>query len=129
SRPPAAPACSHKMGRPTGKHRQGVRCRGATPLLASNLNRRQEAEMTPQAHRGTSEVQGPLWSERADDWAEIQEPLMRPAFEAALDALPLGPDTRLLDVGCGSALARRLAADRGADVSGLDASTGLLEHA
>jgi SAM-dependent methyltransferase len=85
--------------------------------------------MATQTHEGSSRIQGPLWSERADDWVEIQEPLMRPAFEAGLDALAIEPETRLLDVGCGSGLALRLAADRGATVSGLDASTGLLEHA
>jgi SAM-dependent methyltransferase len=85
--------------------------------------------MTTQTQQGTSGVQGPLWSERADDWAELMEPQMKPAFEAALDALAVGPKTRLLDVGCGSGLALRLAADRGADVTGLDASTGLLVHA
>jgi SAM-dependent methyltransferase len=89
----------------------------------------QEESMATQAHEGTSRIQGPLWSERADDWAEIQEPLMRPAFEAALDALAIGPDTRLLDVGCGSGFALRLAADGGATVTGLDASATLLEHA
>jgi SAM-dependent methyltransferase len=88
-----------------------------------------EGTMATQAHEGTSRIQGPLWSERAEDWAEIQEPLMRPAFEAGLDALTIGPETRLLDVGCGSGLALRLAADRGATVSGLDASRTLLEHA
>lgn len=85
--------------------------------------------MTTQTQPGTSEVQGALWSERADDWAQIQEPLMRPAFEAALDALAITRETRLLDVGCGSGLALRLAADRGATVTGLDASAALLEHA
>ena len=85
--------------------------------------------MTTQAQPGTSEAQGSLWSERADDWANIQEPLMRPAFEAALDALAITRETRLLDVGCGSGLALRLAADRGAAVTGLDASAALLEHA
>jgi ubiquinone/menaquinone biosynthesis C-methylase UbiE len=35
----------------------------------------------------------------------------------------------LLDVGCGSGLALQLAAKRGASVSGLDASAGLLEVA
>jgi SAM-dependent methyltransferase len=85
--------------------------------------------MTTQTQDGTSAIQGPLWSERADDWAEFQEPQMRPMFEAALEALAVGPETRLLDVGCGSGLALRLAADRGADVTGLDASAGLLAHA
>src|SRR5207237_4275493 len=41
----------------------------------------------------------------------------------------IGRTTRLLDVGCASGLALRLAADRGADVTGLDASEGLLAHA
>ncbi|HZQ66772.1 MAG TPA: class I SAM-dependent methyltransferase [Gaiellaceae bacterium] len=85
--------------------------------------------MTTDTHPGTAAIQGPLWSERADDWAELMEPQMKPAFEAALDALEIGPATRLLDVGCGSGLALRLAADRGADVTGLDASEGLLAHA
>jgi len=85
--------------------------------------------MATQTKQGSSEIQGPLWSARADDWARVQEPLMRPAFEAALDALAITETTRLLDVGCGSGLALRLAADRGAAVSGLDASSGLLEHA
>lgn len=85
--------------------------------------------MAIETHVGSSAIQGPLWGERADDWAQIQEPLMRPAFEAALDALALAPSTRLLDVGCGSGLVLRLAADRGANVTGLDASRGLLDHA
>ena len=85
--------------------------------------------MRSDTQRGTAAIQGPLWSARADDWASIQEPLMRPAFEAGLGALEVGPEMRLLDVGCGSGLALRLAADRGADVSGLDASEGLLEFA
>jgi SAM-dependent methyltransferase len=85
--------------------------------------------MATQTQPGSSATQGPLWSERADDWAQIQEPLMRPAFEAGLNALAITRDTRLLDVGCGSGLALRLAADRGATVTGLDASSGLLERA
>jgi SAM-dependent methyltransferase len=85
--------------------------------------------MATQTQQGSSQVQGPLWSARADDWARVQEPLMKPAFEAGLDALAITPGTRLLDVGCGSGLALRLAADRGATVSGLDASEALLEHA
>src|SRR2546428_7173183 len=85
--------------------------------------------MTTHTQDRTAGTQGPLWSERADDWAEFMEPQMRPAFEAALDALAVGPETRLLDVGCGSGLALRLAAHRGADGTGLDASAGLLGHA
>jgi SAM-dependent methyltransferase len=78
---------------------------------------------------GTGGVQGRLWNVRVDEWARIQEAQTRPAFEAVLRTLGVGPDTRLLDVGCGAGLALRLAADRGADVCGLDASEGMLAHA
>jgi SAM-dependent methyltransferase len=78
---------------------------------------------------GSAEVQGRLWGERADDWAEIQERQVEPAFTAALDALEVGAGTTMLDAGCGAGMVLRLAADRGADVSGLDASEPLLAHA
>jgi SAM-dependent methyltransferase len=85
--------------------------------------------MSTRTELGTAELQGRLWSVNARDWAELQEPHMQPAYTAALDALGVGAGTRLLDVGCGAGRALRLAADRGADVSGLDASPGLLEYA
>src|SRR5947208_11792752 len=78
---------------------------------------------------GTATLEGRLWSVRADAWAEIQERQVAPAYQAALDALRVGPSTRLLDAGCGAGMFLRLAADRGADVHGLDASEGLLAHA
>ena len=77
----------------------------------------------------TAAAEGRLWSVRADDWAEIQEHQVAPAYESALDELSIGPRTRLLDAGCGAGMFLRLAADRGADVNGLDASEGLLAHA
>lgn len=85
--------------------------------------------MSIQTRRGTAELQGRLWSERSADWAEYQERYMSPAYTAALDSLAVGEGTRLLDVGCGAGLALRLAADRGADVAGLDAANGMLVHA
>jgi len=78
---------------------------------------------------GTAKLQGRLWSVNAANWAELQEPYLEPAFRAGLDAVGVGAGTRLLDVGCGAGLALRLAADRGADVSGLDAAPGLLDYA
>src|SRR3954454_7310029 len=74
-------------------------------------------------------VQGRLWGVRADDWATIQEQVLRPAYEAALDVLAIVGGTRLLDAGCGAGLLLRLAADRGADAAGVDASEPLLAHA
>ena len=78
---------------------------------------------------GTAAAEGRLWSVRADAWAAIQERQVEPAYHAALDALEIGPRTRLLDVGCGAGMFLRVAADRGADVTGIDASEGLLAHA
>jgi SAM-dependent methyltransferase len=85
--------------------------------------------MSTNTETGTGEAQGRLWSVNAGDWAELQEQYMAPAYFAGLDALGVGEGTRMLDVGCGAGLALRLAADRGADVSGLDAAPGLLEYA
>ncbi|MFC7218238.1 methyltransferase domain-containing protein [Streptomyces polyrhachis] len=59
-------------------------------------------------------------SSRARDWAEIQERMMVPLYEAVYDRLDLGPGARLLGLGCGSGLALLLAARRGAQVTGLD---------
>src|SRR4051794_19304536 len=53
------------------------------------------------------------WGARAFDWADVQEKTMRPLYDAVLELLDLGPDTMLLDVGCGAGLFASLAAARG----------------
>lgn len=78
---------------------------------------------------GSAGLQESLWGPRADDWATRQESVMHAAFEACFDAVGVAAGTRLLDAGCGSGLALRLAADRGAEVAGLDATEALLAHA
>jgi SAM-dependent methyltransferase len=78
---------------------------------------------------GTAQVQGELWSVRADDWAEVHEHNMRPVYEAALDLVHAGPGVSILEVGCGSGTALRLAADRGSHVTALDAAPAMVEHA
>ncbi len=85
--------------------------------------------MSSSTGTGSAPIQGRLWGERADDWATIQEGQVAAAFVAGLDALGVTAGTRLLDAGCGAGMVLRLAADRGADVTGLDASEGLLAHA
>ncbi|WP_421110416.1 methyltransferase domain-containing protein, partial [Streptomyces sp. NEAU-S77] len=57
---------------------------------------------------------------RARDWAEIQERMLVPLYEAVYERLDIGAGTRLLGLGCGSGLALLMAAGRGADVCGVD---------
>ncbi|MGV9879199.1 SAM-dependent methyltransferase [Streptomyces sp. NPDC003006] len=59
---------------------------------------------------------------RARDWAEIQERMLVPLYEAVYERLDVGNGTRLLGLGCGSGLALLMAASRGAAVTGVDAS-------
>ena len=82
-----------------------------------------------QATTGSNVTGNDLWGARARDWAEIEDENSRELFEAVLEETGVKSGTDLLDVGCGSGLACELAADRGARVSGLDASPGLLEIA
>ncbi|WP_326739032.1 class I SAM-dependent methyltransferase [Streptomyces sp. NBC_01022] len=57
---------------------------------------------------------------RARDWAEIQERMLAPLYEAVYTRLEVGPATRMLSLGCGSGLALLIAAGRGARVTGVD---------
>ncbi|MET7645334.1 SAM-dependent methyltransferase [Streptomyces sp. NPDC005426] len=57
---------------------------------------------------------------RARDWAEIQERMLAPLYEAVYTRLEVGPATRMLALGCGSGLALLIAAARGAHVTGVD---------
>ncbi len=69
------------------------------------------------------------WGARVHDWAEIEDENSRGLFASLHDATGVRSGTRLLDVGCGSGLACAMAAARGAKVSGLDASPGMVELA
>ena len=71
---------------------------------------------------------GRLWGARAADWAENEEQ-QAPTYEEAIRRVGLATGQRVLDVGCGSGVFLRLAADRGAQPFGLDASGALIELA
>jgi SAM-dependent methyltransferase len=58
--------------------------------------------------------------QRARDWAEIQERMLVPLYEAVYQRLEVGPATSVLGLGCRSGLALLLAAARGAEVVGLE---------
>jgi len=68
---------------------------------------------------------GALWGNRPRAWAVTEEQQV-PVYEDALGTLGIGRGDHVLDVGCGTGVFLRLCADRGAAVSGLDASEGLL---
>ena len=68
----------------------------------------------------------PIWAEQPDAWARIEEQQL-PTYEAVLNATGLG--AAVLDVGCGTGVFLRLCADRGASVSGIDATEDLLARA
>jgi ubiquinone/menaquinone biosynthesis C-methylase UbiE len=71
-------------------------------------------------------LQAALWAACAQDWAELQEWVAQPLWEAMLEAAGVGAGSRLLDAGCGSGGAAWLAAERGALVTGLDLCAELL---
>ena len=75
---------------------------------------------------GTASVQGQIWGTRAKDWADAQEGVAIPLFEAVLHETEVGENTSILDIGCGSGIFCEMAAKRGARVSGLDASEHLV---
>jgi SAM-dependent methyltransferase len=78
---------------------------------------------------GTGKEQAALWGPGARDWADYNEPMCTPFYEAVLDAARVTAGTTLLDVGCGGGFALLLAASRGAAVSGLDVAAPLLDIA
>jgi cyclopropane fatty-acyl-phospholipid synthase-like methyltransferase len=63
---------------------------------------------------------GRAWGERAADWAYLVEPYARRVNDALFDSVGVRAGTRLLDIACGSGYAAAVAADRGAQVAGLD---------
>ena len=77
---------------------------------------------------GSAERWGPLWGARPRDWAANEDQQL-PTYEEAIRRVGVSPGHRVLDVGCGSGVFLRLAADRGAEAFGIDASATLIEIA
>jgi len=82
---------------------------------------------TTPAAPGSAAVQGELWGARARDYADFQEPQLRPLFEDAIRRSSIGAGKSVLDVGCGPGGFCRLAGDTGATVVGIDASQAHVE--
>jgi SAM-dependent methyltransferase len=77
---------------------------------------------------GSALRHGPFWGARARAWADNEAQQIQ-TYEEALRRVPVAPGQRVLDVGCGSGVFLRAAANRGARTAGLDASEALLEIA
>ena len=75
---------------------------------------------------GSAQTQGELWGAEARDWANLQEPTGKPLWVAMLEAAGVAQGTRFLDAGCVAGGASVFAAQRGAQVSGTDASGALI---
>jgi SAM-dependent methyltransferase len=91
-----------------------------------------EATETIGGPAGSAVTQGDIWGERARDWAEVMEGWNGwgiPLYRQVLERLNVGAGSDLLDVGCGAGRFCRIAADRGARVSGIDATAPLVEIA
>lgn len=84
---------------------------------------------TTTAGTGSAAKQAALWARGAREYAELTENLMRAFFQEVLEQLDIGRGVTLLDVGCGSGVAAALAVERGARVSGFDATPELLAFA
>jgi SAM-dependent methyltransferase len=78
---------------------------------------------------GSAEKQGRLWGAAVADWAELTEGFCLPVWEDMMAAMGVGPGTRFLDAGCGPGGGTKLAAAKGARVSGLDASDAMIAYA
>ncbi|MFI0722518.1 class I SAM-dependent methyltransferase [Streptomyces sp. NPDC021224] len=83
--------------------------------------------MAPTLYRGSRPAKA--HTDRARDWAEIQERMLVPLYDAVHERLGVGPGTRLLALNCGSGLALLLAAARGASVTGYDTDPARLRLA
>ena len=78
---------------------------------------------------GSRDIQGKLWGQRAEDWANIQEQTGMAGYNYALNYLKPAAADKVLDIGCGSGLFSDLISLTGAKVTGVDASEQLIDKA
>src|SRR5262245_27335162 len=78
---------------------------------------------------GSATAQGDLWSVRALDYAEIQEPTFLPLYESVMQRPEIASATSLLDVGCGPGLAAQTFGASIDRIDGIDATAPFIEIA
>lgn len=76
----------------------------------------------------SAERNGMAWGARARDWGGTEAQQV-PTYEEAVRRAGIGAGQTVLDIGCGTGVFLRVAADHGATVCGIDASEALLEIA
>ena len=77
---------------------------------------------------GSAERWGPRWGSRSADWAATEKQQL-PTYDEAIRRIGLEAGDFVLEVGCGTGVFLRAVVDRGAEATGLDASTALIELA
>ena len=76
----------------------------------------------------TVELQGALWGADAEGWA-VQDELAMPLYEAVAADARIAPGDSVLELGCATGCFLQAAAQRGAQITGLDAADTLIELA
>lgn len=88
--------------------------------------------MQQQPCQGSGALWGPLFGARAATWSQTWEGPQgwgTPLYQHVLHAANVGSGTTVLDCGCGAGRFVHLAAERGAEVAGIDAAAELVEIA
>lgn len=78
---------------------------------------------------GSQAIQGKLWGQRPQDWAQIQEQTGLAGYNFVLQNIPINAGVNLLDIGCGTGYFCKMASLKGATITGIDASEALISEA
>ena len=78
---------------------------------------------------GSARLQSDLWSARARDYADVQEPTFLPLYESVRAHPELARVTSLLDVGCGPGLAAQTFGKTIRTIAGVDATEAFIKIA
>ncbi len=74
-------------------------------------------------------MQNSIWGNCYKDWANIREEKSIDGYNFVLAFLAINDFVKLLDVGCGTGFFSKLASDRGASVTSIDAKPVFIEEA
>ncbi|MDE3135078.1 MAG: class I SAM-dependent methyltransferase [Acidobacteriota bacterium] len=78
---------------------------------------------------GSAPMEREMWGGRVADWAAVQGWTVPPLYKEVLAKTGIGKGTSLLGVGCGAGGFCQMAAERGAGVTGFDATPKMIAMA